>query len=79
MTRVRAELYLLTMMNGLQHTKAFVVQFRDSTGPRAGKLPGRVEHVASGNTATFQSVEELPLLLRQMLKSIPADDETRTG
>jgi len=37
-------------------------------GSRSRKLAGRVEHVASGRTATFESVKELPELLRQMLE-----------
>jgi len=64
-------------MSGLQHTKAFVVQFREATEPRAGQLPGRVEHVASGRTATFQFVEELPQILKNMLNSAQADEENR--
>jgi hypothetical protein len=76
MTRARAAKYLQITMKGLQHTKAFVIQFRDSTEPGAGQLPGRVEHVASGRTATFQSVEELNQLLQKMLNSARADDES---
>ena len=55
-------------MTGLQHGNAFVVQFRMEPGSRSRKLAGRVEHVASGRTATFASVKELPELLRQMLE-----------
>ena len=55
------------MMSGLQHTNAFVVQFRVGNAPEGGPLPGRVEHVASGRTANFQSIQELPDLLRKML------------
>jgi hypothetical protein len=55
-------------MTGLQHASAFVIQFRTGKGAVTGKLAGRVEHVMSGCTETFQSVEELPELLRQMLK-----------
>ena len=55
-------------MKGRQPTNAFVIQFRDSASAHADQLRGRVEHVASGRTATFQSVEELPDILREMLK-----------
>jgi hypothetical protein len=55
-------------MTGLQHASAFVIQFRIDKGSATRNLAGRVEHVASGCTETFQSVEELPELLRQMLK-----------
>jgi hypothetical protein len=66
-------------MKGLQHTNAFVIQFRGPFEARADKLPGRVEHVASGRTATFQSVEELPWLLQKMLKCTPAGEEDWIG
>ena len=54
-------------MNGLQPASAFVIQFRGDSGVPADKLAGRVEHVASGRTAAFHSVNELPELLRRML------------
>lgn len=66
-------------MRGLQHANAFVVQFRGTGEAHADQLPGRVEHVASGRTATFQSVEELPQLLRKMLQSAFSDDEEWIG
>jgi len=69
--------YLPIIMSGLQHTKAFVVQFREAEEPRAGQLPGRVEHVASGRTAMFQFIEELPQILKKMLNSAQADRENR--
>jgi hypothetical protein len=62
-------------MKGLQHTNAFVVQFRRSTDPRADQLPGRVEHVASGRTATFESIEELPQVLKKILKSVTSEED----
>jgi hypothetical protein len=55
-------------MNGLHPASAFLVQFRTDTDPAAGKLAGRIEHVVSGKTANFMSVEDVPELLRQMLK-----------
>ena len=66
-------------MKGLQHASAFVIQFRGTAEDGADGLPGRVEHVASGRTATFQSVEELPQLLLQMLSSAVSDDEHGRG
>jgi hypothetical protein len=33
-----------------------------------------VEHVASGRTAMFESIEELPQLLQKMLKSVSSED-----
>ena len=66
-------------MKGRQHTNAFVIQFRDSATARADHLPGRVEHVASGRTATFKSVEELPQLLQKMMQDAFSDDEDWSG
>jgi hypothetical protein len=59
----------------LQYTNAFVIQFRDATEADADRLPGRVEHVASGRTATFQSVDELPKVLLQMLRGTASDEQ----
>lgn len=66
-------------MKGRQHTNAFVVQLRDLAVARADQLPGRVEHVASGRTATFQSIEELPHLLQKMLQDALAEEEDWIG
>lgn len=53
-------------MKTLQHGNAFVIQFR-TDADLSGELAGRVEHVASGRTANFHSVQDLPDLLRRML------------
>jgi hypothetical protein len=60
-------------MNGFERTNAFVVQFRAGGHRAMGELSGKVEHVASGKTANFQSVQELPQLLLQMLQAWRAD------
>jgi len=64
-------------MNGLAHANAFVVQFRCPAGTSDEQVSGRVEHVASGRTATFQSMEELPKLLLKMLQDSCAEDWTK--
>ena len=38
--------------------RAFVVHFRLSTNITQGRVEGRVEHVVSGQTAHFASLEE---------------------
>jgi len=63
-------------MKGLPSTSAFVVQFRDADETREDR-PGRVEHVASGRTATFQSLEELPQVLLTLLRSVGSDEGDR--
>jgi hypothetical protein len=57
-------------MNGFHYASAFVIQFRMDGDRENDKLGGRAEHVASGDTASFQSVDELPRLLRRMLKGV---------
>jgi len=79
MTPYLGTAYLGIVMKGWQHTNAFVIQFRGSASARADQLPGRVEHVASGRTATFQSIEELPRLLEKMLKEAFSDQKDWTG
>jgi hypothetical protein len=61
-------------MNGLIPASAFLVQFRAEAVSGGGKLAGRIEHVASGKTANFRSVEDLPMLLRQMLEEARGED-----
>jgi len=51
-----------------------VIQFRGAEEGDAGRLSGRVEHVTSGRTATFQSIHDLPQLLLSMLGSMAADE-----
>jgi hypothetical protein len=63
----------------LQYANAFVIQLRAIGAISGDQLPGRVEHVASGRTATFLSVEELPQLLLRMLKSMTSNDQQEIG
>lgn len=65
------------VMNGLVHANAFVVQFRSPAQGSEQQFSGRVEHVASGRTATFQSIEELPKLLLKILQDSRAGDWTK--
>jgi hypothetical protein len=50
-------------MDGLQRSGAFVVQFRTGSDFQAGRVEGRVEHIASGQTGCFHSTGELLALL----------------
>jgi len=79
MTSYQGSHYSLPAMNELQRANAFVVQFRTEPGSAAGKLAGRVEHVASGRTAWFEAIEDLPELLRQMLKGTRLKGKVPTG
>jgi hypothetical protein len=60
------------MMNGMQHTSAFVIQFLFRTDLEAKRCEGRVEHVASGQAMHFQSVDELLSFLDRVLKETRA-------
>ena len=55
-------------MHRMQHAGAFVVQFRAATDFDAGCVEGRVEHVATGRTARFDSVQELLAIIALALK-----------
>src|ERR1044071_9649038 len=59
--------YSQATMNGLQHTSAFVIQFRAGVADGSDELSGRIEHVASGRTETFQSIREVPAVLQRMV------------
>jgi hypothetical protein len=47
--------------------RAFVVQFRAETDAAHGRVVGRIEHVASGQTAAFQSWAEMQAFMVQVL------------
>jgi hypothetical protein len=47
--------------------RAFVVQFRQSTESEPGWFSGRVEHVMSGQHASFESGRELTAFFRRVL------------
>jgi hypothetical protein len=47
---------------------AFVIQFRPETDVEAGRLEGKVEHIASYEATKFHSLEELLSFIAKMLK-----------
>lgn len=47
--------------------RAFVVQLRSQSDPSAGLFVGRVEHVASGDSARFSSAEGLLAFMTRVL------------
>ncbi len=57
-------------MNEWQHKGSFVIKFRPETDPLQGRLDGRIEHVASGQTIRFRSFEELVAFLERVLKQV---------
>jgi len=79
MTAVRTARYSRPVMKAMQrgsdfqHTGAFVVQFRSATDFDLGRVEGRLEHVASGVTAHFESAAELLELFARLWKDVQAD------
>lgn len=51
--------------------KAFVLQFAAEAGPETGVFRGRVQHVATGEQASFQSLDELWAFVRGVLLEPP--------
>ena len=49
---------------------AFVVHFRVNSDVAQGRLAGRVEHVASGQSAHFASLEELLAFMARVLTTV---------
>ena len=72
MTLYSSGKYSQHAMNGLHAASAFIIQFR--TDPGAIRLAGRIEHVVSGKTATFESLHDVPELLLQMLRDAQQAD-----
>jgi hypothetical protein len=58
-------------MTAFQHVGAFVVQFRADTNFSEGRVAGRVEHVASGQTAHFASARALLEAFERVLSQAP--------
>lgn len=50
--------------------RAFVVQFRVGTDAAHGRVAGRIEHVASRQTGSFQSWAELQSFIAQVLSKV---------
>jgi hypothetical protein len=62
-------------MRTWQSNAAFVVQFREGTDLEAGRLEGKVEHIASYKAARFHSVDELIAFMARMLDEIRNPDQ----
>jgi len=65
-------------MSHFDFAGAFVVQFRTDTDFGADHVTGRVEHVASGRTAHFESATELLAVLARMRTNAPEAAMTHT-
>jgi len=52
--------------------RAFVVHFRTSSNVARGPIEGRVEHVVSGQSTHFDSLEELLSFMARVLATVRA-------
>ena len=52
--------------------RAFVVQFRGETDAARGSVAGRIEHVASRETASFRSWTEMQAFIARILGQVQA-------
>jgi hypothetical protein len=62
-------------MRTWQSNAAFVVQFREGTDLEAGRLEGKVEHIASYKAARFHSIDELITFMARVLTEIRNPDQ----
>ena len=59
--------------------RAFVVQFRQSTESEPDWFNGRVEHMMSGQFASFESPRELKAFFRRVLNQQLAASQEKAG
>jgi hypothetical protein len=65
--------YSRPMNEGWQHKGAFVIQFRPETDIQAGRIEGRVEHIASYDSTRFFSLEELLCFIAIVLAKVQTE------
>ena len=58
---------------------AFVVHFRTNSDVLHGPIAGRVEHVVSGQSIHFDSLEELLAFIDQVLANVRAPPRRSSG
>ena len=56
---------------------AFVVHFRTNTASVRGQVAGRVEHVVSGQSTHFNSLEELLAFMARVLATVRAPPRSK--
>jgi hypothetical protein len=61
-------------MSRWQHVGAFVVRFTSQTDVTTGVYEGRIEHVASGRSLHFNSLDELVEFMESTLKQAELQD-----
>jgi hypothetical protein len=63
-------------MERWQSKAAFVIQFREDTDIPAGRLEGKIEHIASYRAVRFHSVEELLPFISSVLAELKHGDRS---
>ena len=48
-------------------SRSFVVQFAEATAPSAGVFVGRIEHIDSGRSRRFASLDEMTAFVAEVL------------
>jgi hypothetical protein len=71
MTWPRGCRYRTCVRNDWSYSGAFVLQLGPGTDIEAGKIEGRVEHIASTRSARFDSLDELLKILAEWLAYSP--------
>jgi hypothetical protein len=65
--------------SALPADRAFVVQLRADADPACGVVSGRVEHIVSGASAPFDSLEQLVDWMRDAVTpSVPSSGRSST-
>ena len=64
-------------MEAWQSRAAFVIHFPEGTDIEAGRIEGKVEHIATFTALRFQSLDELLAFVARILAECKDRDDTR--
>jgi hypothetical protein len=65
--------------SSLSQRRAFVMHLGFDIDIRTGRLPGRIEHVATGQTAHFESADELWAFVSRILSEVAKETADEIG
>jgi hypothetical protein len=71
----RALNYCPRLMDGWQYKAAFVIQLWEETNVAAGRVEGRIEHIASTRAARFNSLDELVSFIASVLTEVRSAEQ----
>jgi hypothetical protein len=78
-TKGRKEIGSSPEISPMPLERAFVVQFSQSTKSEPGLFSGRVEHVMSGQHASFVNSRELAAFFRRVMKQQLSPSQEKVG